>query len=492
MTNTSIQRAALYRMIWRWHFYAAVFVLPLMVLLSISGALYLFKPQIDRWEERAYQGLPTAGAVPASAQLDAAKAAVPGGKWTSYRLPQVDGDAAVVHFKLPQGGATDVFVSPQGKVLGQIAPEGRIIAIDRKIHGQLLLGRNGSWLVELAASWAIVMIVTGLYLWWPKNGAAWGAGVVWPRVHLGGRAFWRDMHAVTGFWVSGLALVLLFTGLPWASAWGSAFKAVRQEMGWVKGPQDWTIGGKVADDGGDEHAGHNSSAAKPDAMAAMPGMEGMAGMDMAGMHHHHAGGMGAGFNTALFDVMVDHAKAEHLAFPALVIPPGAPAGEGGAGKPAKGWVVKSDAQNRPLRVTLRYDGQTGELKAREDITNRQPIDKVMAYGIAWHEGQLFGIINQFIGVLTALMLVTLAVSGFVMWRRRKPEGTLGAPPQFSQKGKLRGIGAWGLLVFLAVWLPMFTGSLVFLLLLDRLVLPHLPGLARWFGTESRGRAQRAP
>lgn len=471
MTNPAIARAALYRMIWRWHFYAAVFVLPLMVLLSISGGLYLFKPQIDRWEERAYQGLPTAGAVPASVQLEAAKAAVPGAKWTSYRLPERAGDAAVVHMKLPDGGGTDVFVSPQGRVLGQIAPTGRIIAIDRKIHGQLLLGRNGSWLVELAASWAIVMIVTGLYLWWPKTGAAWGAGVIWPRLHLGGRAFWRDMHAVTGFWVAGLALVLLFTGLPWASAWGSAFKAVRQEMGWVKGPQDWIVGGKLADDGDGEHAGHEGAGANDNGMP--------------GMHHHHAGGMGEGFNAALFDTMIDHAKAEHLAFPALVIPPGAPAGEGGAGEPVRGWVVKSDAQNRPLRVTLRYDGQTGELKAREDITNRHPIDKVMAYGIAWHEGQLFGLISQLIGVLTALMLTTLAVSGFVMWRRRKPEGTLGAPPRFSQKGKLRGFGAWALLAFLLVWLPMFTGSAIILLLLDRLVLPHWPRLGGWLGVDAK-------
>jgi uncharacterized iron-regulated membrane protein len=72
-------------------------------------------------------------------------------------------------------------------------------------------------------------------------------------MRLGGRAFWRDMHAVTGFWVAGLTLVLLFTGLPWADAWGNAFKAVRTEMGWVKGQQDWTIGGKAPDD---EHGQH--------------------------------------------------------------------------------------------------------------------------------------------------------------------------------------------------------------------------------------------
>jgi uncharacterized iron-regulated membrane protein len=85
-----------------------------------------------------------------------------------------------------------------------------------------------------------------------------GGGVIYPRLTRGPQAFWRDLHAVTGFWVSGLALVLLVTGLPWASVWGSAFKAVRTEMGWVKGKQDWTIGGRAAD--ADDHAGHDHAA----------------------------------------------------------------------------------------------------------------------------------------------------------------------------------------------------------------------------------------
>ena len=33
----------------------------------------------------------------------------------------------------------------------------------RHIHSQLLMGVKGSWLVELAACWAIVLLATGLY-----------------------------------------------------------------------------------------------------------------------------------------------------------------------------------------------------------------------------------------------------------------------------------------------------------------------------------------
>lgn len=472
----SAASSALYRSVWRWHFYAALFVLPMMVLLSISGALFLFKPQIERWEERAFQGLPTAGAVAASAQVTAATASMPGAQLAYYRLPEREGDAAMVHLRLPDGSMQDVFVSPQGQVLGRIDPATRIIEVDRKIHGQLLLGRKGSWLVELAGSWAIVMIVTGLYLWWPRGrGMAGfiGAGVIWPRLSLGRRAFWRDLHAVTGFWVSSLALVLLFTGLPWADAWGSGFKALREEMGWVKGPQDWTIGGRAVD-GGDVRTEHNHA----DMASSMVGMPGMA--DMQGMEHH--GHHGTPYDDpAMIDTMVVHAQAEQLAFPAMIVPPGAASGEGGAGPPAKSWVVKSDAQNRPLRVTLKFDAQTGALISREDFLARHPIDKVIAYGVAWHEGQLFGLANQLVGLATALMLLTLVISGFAMWWRRKPDGELGAPRRFSQPARLKGFGVWVLTAFLLVWLPLFALSLVAVFLIGLLILPHFQKTRKWLG-----------
>lgn len=451
--------AALYRTIWRWHFYAAVYVLPLMVVLALSGTLFLFKPQIERWEERAYHGLPLAGAVAPSAQVAAAMASAPGAKLAYYRLPERAGDAAAVHVKGADGKDSDIFVSPQGKVLGQIDPESRIIAIDRKIHGQLLLGRNGSWLVELAASWAIVMVATGLYLWWPRGRGA--AGVLWPRLGMGKRTFWRDVHAVTGFWVAGLALVLLFTGLPWADAWGSAFKAVRAEMGWIKGPQDWTIGGRTADGG--EHDSHRAKAMANHAM----------------MGHRKA--QAAPFDAAMFDHVAAQAVAQHLEFPVQVVPPGPRSGSGGDKSKATGWVVKSDTQNRPNRVSITYDAQSGAMVHREDFATKHPIDKVVAYGVAWHEGQLFGWINQLIGVLTALMLVVLSISGFVMWLRRKPEGELGAPKRFSVPPKLGGVGFWVLLGFLLLWLPLFTLSLAVIVIVERWLLPLWPTGQRWLG-----------
>jgi uncharacterized iron-regulated membrane protein len=424
-------RSALYRTIWRWHFYAGLFVMPFIAVLAVSGTVYLFKPQIERWEERAFQNLPTVNVVKPDVQVAAALRSNPGATLSSYRLPVITGDAALVHLKLADATMRDVFVSPQGQVLGAIDPENRIIAIDRKIHGQLLLGKRGSWLVELAASWAIVIILSGLFLWWPRD-ATGLAGVAWPRLRSSKRVFWRDLHAVTGFWIAGLALVLLVSGLPWASVWGDAFKAVRGAVS-----QDWTTGGR-------EHVEH-------DHMAMMSG-------DAAPL------------SLTMLNMIAAKAETATLAFPVLIEPPG---------KHGAVWTVKSDAQNRPLRATITYDAATGTERSHQVFANRPLADRIVGYGIAWHEGQLFGWINQAIGVFTALSLLTLMASGFVMWRRRKPDGRLGAPPLPDSPVRMGGVVAITLL--LAVFLPLMAASLVVLLLFDWMVLPKLTGLALWLG-----------
>lgn len=437
----------LYRRIWRWHFYAGLFVIPFVLVLALSGSVFLFKPQVERWEERAFQGLPVNDAVPASRQADAALARFQGAHMQSYRLPDRAGDAAMVHLALADGGMRDVFVSPQGAVLGSFDPDARIIAFVRRLHGQLLLGPRGSWLVELAASWAIVMLATGLYLWWPRGRGV--AGVVWPRRG----SLLRDLHAVTGFWVAGFALVLLLTGLPWADVWGRAFHAVRAEMGWVQGASDWSIGGRAA--GADLHGSHDHST----------------------MHAHTP----APFDPAMLDAVVAKADGQALAFPVLVIPPGAPRDFTGVVSP--GWTLKSDAQNRPLATTITYDAGTGAELAREGFRDQHPIDQVVGYGIAWHEGQLFGPVNQAIGVFTALALVTMSVTGFLMWRRRRPEGELGAPTLPADQRKPRVVAVATLL--LALYLPLLAASLLLLWLVD-LLLPRVsPAAANWLGINSR-------
>ena len=100
-----------------------------------------------------------------------------------------------------------VFVNPYtATVLGQRNDDNSLQGLAVKIHGNMLIGNLGDRILELAACWGIVLTLTGLYLWWPRKGIiAWGAFL--PRLNSKNkRTFWRDFHAVPGFWGAGLVL----------------------------------------------------------------------------------------------------------------------------------------------------------------------------------------------------------------------------------------------------------------------------------------------
>jgi uncharacterized iron-regulated membrane protein len=84
-----------------------------------------------------------------------------------------------------------------------------------------------------------------------------------------------------------------------------------------------------------------------------------------------------------------------------------------------------------------------------------------------------------LGVITAAGLVTLCVSAFVMWRRRAPEGVLGAPPPIPDARV--GAGLAVLILVSAVLLPVLGASLLVLALVEWGLLARWPSARRWLG-----------
>jgi uncharacterized iron-regulated membrane protein len=97
--------------------------------------------------------------------------------------------------------------------------------------------------------------------------------------------------------------------------------------------------------------------------------------------------------------------------------------------------------------------------------------------VAIHQGARFGIANQILGTLTALMLIALSISGAVMWWRRRPIGLLGAPIPLSRPRF--GAALVAAIVALGVYLPMFGLTLIAMLVTERLLLRRLPAARRW-------------
>ncbi|MBT2133039.1 PepSY domain-containing protein [Croceibacterium sp. LX-88] len=441
-----------YLAVWRWHFYAGLFCVPFILWLSVTGGIYLFKPQIESLLYAPYRGVVVeSGPLLTPARIvEAGTAAVPGSVLHKYVLPEDPADA--VQLLVGAGEReTRVWVHPQsGEVLHKVAEEDRLMRVVFRLHGELLAGKWGSALVEIAACWTIVMILTGLFLWWPRGGAGL-AGVVWPRLRRGKRVFWRDIHAVTGLWVSIGAVFLIASGLPWATNWSAYLREVRAVTGTSALKQDWSSGSEAdaaaraqLDMGAramlDEHAGHH-------------------GVTM--VHEKPT-------DRALNHVIPQAAELG-LAAPVEISPPTAPNGY---------WLAQSQAANRPERGEAELD-DSGALIGRQTFDQRHWIDRVVGYGVAVHEGAWLGLANQLLNLAILLGLVTLALSSVVLWWRRRPAGKLGTPPA---SAPLRH--SWALVgatVGLALLMPLFGLTLALVAFAGR-VLPRVaPGAANWAG-----------
>lgn len=439
MNNTHTARWPDYRSVWRWHFYAGLLCIPFVLWLSATGSIYLFRPQIEAWLEREYDRLQIDGPRPGpAAEVAAAQAALPGSMLKAYELPPGPQAASRVLLQL-DGETWRAWVHPQTlQVLGLVQDEHRPMRRIFHLHGELLAGNAGSMIVELAACWCIVLLLSGVYLWWPRSARL--AGTLYPRLRSGPRVLWRDLHAVTGTWIFVFALMLLLTGLPWTNFWGGNFKRVREFVAQHAITQDWPTGIERRADAGGEHA----------------------------MHAHHAD-MAMAFDMSALDRLVPIVAARGLAPPVLIAPP----------REGTAWTVRSDAANRPLRETLKYDGTSGALLQRETFAQRPLLDRLIGTGVAAHEGQWFGLANQLLGVATALGLILVCVSAVVLWWRRRPLGVLGAPQALPAPRLAASFVAFVML--LAVLLPLFGASLLAVLLMEQLALRRVPRLARYLG-----------
>ncbi|WP_295194158.1 PepSY domain-containing protein, partial [uncultured Brevundimonas sp.] len=263
-----------YRAVWRWHFYAGVFVMPVLMLLALTGGLYLFKDEIDGFLYRDMIRVPAvqAQAAPETWVASAAQAAG-GGRVANLVMPGRNDQAVRLRVDRSDGVQKTVFVDPHtGRATGVI-PAGGFMELVKKTHSLTLLGRPFNILVEIVAGWTIILFATGLYLWWPRRRGV--ATFALQTTDSRRRPFWRDLHAVTGFYVGGVVLFLAVTGMPWSAVWGDKVMGAVKETGLGRPPAPvagawqraqhhdapvaagWTMEGMVMTH---DHAGHGGLA----------------------------------------------------------------------------------------------------------------------------------------------------------------------------------------------------------------------------------------
>ena len=418
---TSSPHNRFYQTVWRWHFYAGLFVVPFMLVLGTTGIIYLFKPQLDNAMYRNMLFVqPSGSMLPYAEQVQAAQAAYPEATVTKF-IPNPAADrSAEVFVSAPTGQKLEVFVDPYaGSVLGVRDEERNLQAIARKIHGNLLIGNWGDYLIELAACWALVLLISGVFMWFPRQKVSL-MGTFIPRLwSKNKRIFWRDLHAVPGFYGVLLIGFLILTGLPWTGFWGDTFAQVWgrfPDKMWDNVPQSTVLTGSLNDRG---------ELFVPWAAERMPIP--LSSPPIASRENGELATLVVDSDrvidspAAVFNKVVDLAIAQG-ASPGFSV--AFPEGETGV------YTASAFPDDPKQEVTMHMDQYSGELLASVGWPDYGLVPKAVEMGISVHMGRYFGLANQLMMLFAALVTILLSITGTVLWWRRRPHGSglLGAPP----------------------------------------------------------------
>ncbi len=131
--------------------------------------------------------------------------------------------AAIVRSWKKQGDRyipTSAYFNPYDGTLLKIKQGRGFFDIVIDLHINLLLGNVGREIVDYATLIFVVMLISGIVLWWPKNRKArsqrfrfdWKNSTKWRRKNY-------DLHNVLGFYASWIAIFIALTGLAWGFDW---------------------------------------------------------------------------------------------------------------------------------------------------------------------------------------------------------------------------------------------------------------------------------
>ncbi|MEM9722773.1 MAG: PepSY-associated TM helix domain-containing protein [Bacteroidota bacterium] len=206
----------------------------LVVTLSMLGAaVYVWEEELTHWYYNDYVYVAKIGdrQMMPSELFDVVDSAFPEENFTSVKILR-DPRMSVVFQKFKRAENSGwtwwstvdtykrIYVDPyEGRVLGVVDLRYDWIQLCRRLHQNLLLEpKVGELTVGIAALIMMILALSGLYLWWPKN-----KRMLKNRLKIKWKARWKrvnwDVHSVGGFYTHMLVLFFATTGLVWTFSW---------------------------------------------------------------------------------------------------------------------------------------------------------------------------------------------------------------------------------------------------------------------------------
>lgn len=404
-------RKNIYPWIWKWHFIGGIISAPFVLVLAITGFIYLFKDNYEAPQKKVLTRIEqkTENKMSFQQQWVLAKK-----EWkkepTGVILPQSE-DECTEFISGRFSHKSNLYVDPYAqKVKGIVNINETDMHKVRKLHGELLLGSVGTKVIELVASWMVVLIITGLFIFWPR-GRGW-KGFFTIRTQQSKRILFRDIHALSGFWFSLLLLLVLAGGLPWTDVFGGGFKWIQDKTG-TGYPKTWDS---------------RTLKSKP-----------------------------IGEAITLDEVMLIASKFD-LEGKTVIDLPQSPTGV---------YSIYNETTKLDAIKKIHIDQYSGEVIKTHTWSDIGIMMKARMWLMAFHQGE-FGLWNWYLMAFVAIGLLVLSISAIVSYFYRKQPKSLGIPkvPETLSPS----IALVAIIVLLGIVLPLFGLSVIILFLLSKLKL----------------------
>ncbi len=435
------RRRSLY---WRIHFWAALIASPFALLATLTGILYIFTPNIEAvLYDKLDHVVPASSMRSLDESITAAKIAAPVG-WILHSVvpAYAANDTHKVTFAPPPSAskkmeheehnhgpakaATDnkparpsfglpvqalvVYVNPyNAQVVGSLANQDRFNVWAKKLHSRLLQNDSWRWMIELAASWLMVMLLTGIVLWWSS-----GTQTALPQKGVQGRNAWKQWHAFIGVALGVMSSVILTTGLTWSKYSGDQIRALRDNMGQASAPVPNHLKSIVPD-----------------------------------------GAVPLAWQAAWI--------ATRRKAPDVAIQLTAPRGQQGT------WRATSADRSQPeKRFDLLLDAYSGQQLYYAGWDQQTAFGKATAIGIPFHRGE-FGWWNQALLLVFGLGMLFSLVSGWVMFFKRRRIGSSMLPCLLPGAWGSLSLMEWITALLLCMLMPLLAMSVALVLVLESIL-----------------------
>lgn len=199
-----------------FHLWLGLSLGALFVLLGLTGSVLVFYTEIDVLLNPQVQvGGPVAPDLDkALATVRAAYPTKPG-PWR-FEVTGEGGAIPARFYNPPERAGADfapmlVWISPDGgQVLRRTYWGDTAMTFLYDLHYRLLLGETGGVVLGIAGIALFVLIVSGLWAWWPRG--SWRKALRY-KGDAGALRRWRDQHKIAGLWGLPLLLILTVTGV---------------------------------------------------------------------------------------------------------------------------------------------------------------------------------------------------------------------------------------------------------------------------------------